>query len=179
MGQRNQLAEDWRDKVTVFPGLVVIDLDFTLWDCGGTWVDCTTPPFDQGSDGVVKDQTGAKMKLYDDIREILEFLQEKEVPLAIASRTHAPSDALRLLDLLGVDKCFQFLEIYPGSKRSHFEHLRQDSGVPFGQMVFFDDEQRNIDEITALGVESVFVRSGLTWPVLRRTLQTFSSVHSQ
>ena len=37
--------------------LVVFDLDFTLWDCGGTWCDCLSPPF-MVRDQRILDRTG-------------------------------------------------------------------------------------------------------------------------
>ena len=45
---------------------------------------------------------------------------------------------------------FDQLEIYPGSKISHFQNIARDSGVDYRDMstyranaVFFDDESRN------------------------------------
>ncbi|KAG6920754.1 magnesium dependent phosphatase 1, partial [Chelydra serpentina] len=33
----------------------------------------------------------------------------------------------------------------------HFHRLQQDTGVPFAQMLFFDDEERNIRDVSKLG----------------------------
>lgn len=159
-------------KTAQFPKLVVLDLDFTLWDCGGRWVDCTSPPFVTGEDGIVRDQSGAVMRLYDDVPEILDFFREHRVSLAVASRTSAPSFARNLMALLGIAGCFEHEEIYPGSKVRHFRALRARAGrAGFGEMLFFDDEQRNIDEVGALGVDVHHVAAGLSWPVVRRALE--------
>ena len=44
------------------------------------------------------------------------------------------------------------LQIYPGSKIRHFQQLSQTMGVPFDEMLFFDDEWRNREVETQLGV---------------------------
>lgn len=151
---------------------MVLDLDFTLWDCGGKWVDCASPPFVAGADGLVRDQSGAVMRLYDDVPGILDFFREHAVSLAVASRTNAPPSARNLMGLLGIAGRFDHEEIYPGSKVQHFYALRErlvDTG--FGEMLFFDDEQRNIDEVAALGVDAHHVATGLSWPIVRRALE--------
>ena len=89
------------------PGLVVLDLDFTLWDCGGRWVDCVSPPFFSDAEGSVRDQTGAEMRLYDEVTEILDFFQQLEIPLAVASRTTDPPLARQLMGLLGIAGRFE------------------------------------------------------------------------
>ncbi|KAN0063106.1 hypothetical protein ACQY0O_004269 [Thecaphora frezii] len=52
---------------------------------------------------------------------------------------------------------FDYLEIYPGSKISHFREIQKDSGVEYEDMVFFDDEHRNAEVSTKLGVHFVEV----------------------
>ncbi|KAI1818390.1 magnesium-dependent phosphatase-1 [Poronia punctata] len=54
------------------------------------------------------------------------------------------------------------LEIYPSSKIRHFEALHKRTGIPFTEMLFFDDESRNRDTET-LGVTMWLVRDGVTW----------------
>ncbi|MEC7448538.1 MAG: magnesium-dependent phosphatase-1, partial [Planctomycetota bacterium] len=102
--------------------LVVFDLDFTLWDCGGTWCDCLTPPFSR-SDGQVRDATGREIHLYKDVHRILDTCDQGGLLMALASRTEEPSWARELLALLGIDHRFAFSEIYPSSKLRHFDAL--------------------------------------------------------
>ncbi|KAI1272955.1 magnesium-dependent phosphatase [Xylaria sp. FL0933] len=54
------------------------------------------------------------------------------------------------------------LEIYPSSKIKHFESLHKRTGIPYTEMLFFDDESRNRDTET-LGVTMWLVRDGVTW----------------
>ncbi len=140
--------------------MVIFDLDFTLWDCGGAYCDCTFPPYSR-KESKVTDSDGAVIRLYDDVYEILEMLDACGVKMGIASRTTTPHWARELLDLLGIAHYFSFSEIYPDSKLTHFSKLNQQSGIPFQQMLFFDDEYRNIDEVGELGVNVVHVKNGL------------------
>lgn len=153
--------------------LVVFDLDYTLWDAGGTWCDCLSPPFSLAS-GKVVDRNGRWVRLYEDVLEIMDALDAVGVPMALASRTGEPEWARKLLELLGVSGRFEFEEIYPGAKPAHFERLAEDSGFSYSQMLFFDDEDRNIREVGALGVTCVEVRSGMSWKLLRRGLDALS-----
>ncbi|KAI1185292.1 magnesium-dependent phosphatase-1 [Nemania serpens] len=54
------------------------------------------------------------------------------------------------------------LEIYPSSKIRHFETLHKRTGIPYADILFFDDESRNRDTET-LGLTMWLVRDGVTW----------------
>lgn len=148
------------------PKLVIFDLDFTLWDCGGTWVDCSSPPYRSTAAGVF-DQRGRQMQLYPDVLAILQYCERRQLPMALASRTSEPDWARQLMPLLLLEGYFAAAEIYPGSKVTHVKKLQTHFSVAFDQMVFFDDEMRNIDEVGALGVNAVYVEAGLNWDVFR------------
>ena len=78
-----------------------------------------------------------------------------------------------MLKLLEIEHRFAFAEIYPSSKLRHFEALAEQSGVVHDAMLFFDDEMRNIHEVSRLGVESVYVESGMTLGVFEDGLSRF------
>ncbi len=149
--------------------LVVFDLDFTLWDAGGTWCDCTNPPYKKLNNHVV-DASGCRIKLYPDVLEILSDLKEQNITMALASRTSAPSWAKQLLNLLEIEHYFELQEIYPGSKVQHFFQLQNTSGIDYSEMVFFDDEMRNISEVGALGVHAVYVENGINTNLVNEAL---------
>lgn len=60
----------------------------------------------------------------------------------------------------GID-FFDSLQIYPGSKTRHFQRLHAETGIPYEEMLFFDDESRNRDT-EQLGMVMWLVRDGVT-----------------
>jgi len=157
------------------PGLVVFDLDFTLWDCGGTWCDCLDPPFKKRA-GTLSDRQGRIVKLYDDVLKILDCCDQNEWNMAVASRTEQPVWAKELMDLLQISHRFAHSEIYPSTKLKHFAALRKTSGVEYEQMIFFDDEMRNITEVGSLGVVCRHIKSGLDRNDFQNALNSFRTV---
>lgn len=98
------------------------------------------------------------MEHYPEALEILEHWSKK-CEIAVASRTSYPEGAESLLKLFGFDKYIKYKEIYPGCKQTHFAKLKARSAVDPSEMLFFDDEPRNIRDIRNFGVESVLVNS--------------------
>ena len=112
--------------------------------------------------------------------------------MGLASRTSAPELAREMLRGLCVDvpvpesekgskletkptpaiNLFAHQQIYPGSKTTHFRRIhaatkQQSSGkeggaVDYKDILFFDDEQRNVNVQTELGVTFWLVRDGVT-----------------
>lgn len=156
------------------PRLVVFDLDETLWPFG---VDdyVMRPPY-RKVNGVVRDARGLQMDSFPEVSEILRQLHENGIPLAAASRTTYPDGAFSLIKLLGWNDYFKYKEIYPGSKTAHFKKLTAASGVPFNEMIFFDNESRNITDVSKLGVTCVLVDTfiGLTWHDVKNGFRAFS-----
>lgn len=156
------------------PRLIVFDLDFTLWDCGGTWCDCLSPPFRLDRQRVV-DRSSRHVRLYDDVLSILEHCRQAEILLALASRTEQPEWARQLLKLLAITGEFAHAEIYPSSKLRHFAALQKASGFAYEEMIFFDDEMRNIREVSDLGVTSIYVANGMTADLFHASLDQYAS----
>ncbi|KAK3687892.1 acid phosphatase-domain-containing protein [Podospora appendiculata] len=69
------------------------------------------------------------------------------------------------------------LEIYEGTKLRHFEAISRRTGVPFEEMLFFDDERPNF-EVERLGVTMHLVSNGLTWTELERGIQKWRAKRS-
>lgn len=171
------------------PRLVVFDLDYTLWPF---WVDthvsgkiATVP----GSNNTAcADRTGEEFAFYRDVPGVLAALPQLGVRVGVASRTCAPDLAREMLKLLhvhaggvggggggaGADKPRRALDlfdaglqIYPGSKLTHMQKLHKDTGIPYEDFLFFDDESRN-RETESLGVTMCLVRDGVSWSELER-----------
>ncbi|KAF2791275.1 magnesium-dependent phosphatase-1 [Melanomma pulvis-pyrius CBS 109.77] len=154
------------------PKMMVFDLDYTLWPF---WVDThVTPPLKAQEGGLkVKDRFGEGFGFYSDVGGVLDALRQKGIQIAAASRTHAPDLGRDMLKLLKIPHsssssstqraidCFDHLQIYPGSKTTHFERIHRDSGIEYEDMLFFDDESRN-KNVETLGVVMWLVRDGVS-----------------
>ncbi|WWC90355.1 magnesium-dependent phosphatase-1 [Kwoniella dendrophila CBS 6074] len=159
VGGYRELSEEDPDA---WPLLVAFDLDYTLWDL---WIDThTSPPIKRKGDVLnqLVDRRGQDLSFYREVPSILAELKRRRIHIAAASRTSAPELAREALGMLllpdqeGGDHIraityFNTMEIYPGSKLRHFKEIHRKTGIPYDQMLFFDDEHRNY-EVESLGV---------------------------
>jgi len=150
------------DTLTHVPKLVIFDLDYTLWPF---WVDSFPQPiqFQKDSSGKVIDYRGREVKPYCDSHNILLFLQSHNITCGVASRTEEKVAAEQLITLFGWDKFFKYKEMFfVDSKISHFDNIRTKSEIDLEDMLFFDDEPRNIYEVQRFGVVAYLVEDGIT-----------------
>lgn len=161
------------------PSLLVFDLDYTLWPF---WVDThVTPPLKAKDNNTrVADKWGESFAFYPGTSNILYAAKEAGIPMGIASRTHTPDLAREMLKSLVVTppfsteetkkkkkpskalEYFDHIQIFPGSKITHFQKLQKATGLDFTDMLFFDDEGRNREVEVELGVTFWLVRDGVT-----------------
>ncbi len=139
----------------------VFDLDFTIWNAGDTFCSETSPPY-FWKNGQLFDQQGHWIRLYPDVLKILKILKDAGKTLAVASRTNEPERAKQLLQLFDIEKYFDITEIYPGSKVAHLKKIQEEVGCRFDQIVFFDDEERNIEDVRLTGTKCILVENGLS-----------------
>lgn len=166
-------VEDWKK-----PGLIVFDLDFTLWPFR---VDkCAISPFSISKKGNVIDTRGKVLKTFPEVPQLLMTLGNNGYTLAVASRIEDICGAYQLLQLFGIMQYFQYKEIYPGTKTVHFNQLHAKTGVEFDRMIFFDDDKRNVRDVSSLGVMAFQVlQDGMTLHVLNTGLLSFVSTCHQ
>lgn len=168
-------AESIQAPKTLYDGLplpkvMVFDLDYTLWPF---WVDThPSPPLKKSTDGglTVRDGYGGRYGFYNEVAGILTAVKGRGIKLGCASRTCTPDLAREMLSMLRIPSegssqtalsLFDYLEMYSGSKTSHFQRIQKKSGIPYEEMLFFDDEARNRN-VEDLGVAFQLVRDGVT-----------------
>ncbi|KAI5057744.1 hypothetical protein GOP47_0027759, partial [Adiantum capillus-veneris] len=146
------------------PRLVVFDLDYTLWPF---YCECRSKR--------------ESPRLYPEARGILNALKEKEVKMAIASRTPTPDIAQVFLNKLGLTSLFVDMEIFPSwtHKTEHLKNIQQKTSIPYNSMLFFDDEDRNIQSVSRMGVTSILVDDGVNIKALREGLTDFTRSKNQ
>ena len=67
-----------------------------------------------------------------------------------------------------------YLSTFQANKRVHFEQLQRDTGISYKDMIFFDNESGNIDNVSKLGVTAVYAPKGMTQEVWELGLRQFS-----
>lgn len=158
------------------PKLAVFDIDHTLWGFG---VDtfCYTPPYHiDKSTGKLIDMSAKTIEAFPYAETVLKYVKSLDMKVAVASRTRYPSGAYTLLEMLNLKQHIDYFEIYPGVKTKHFERIHAESGVPYSDIIFFDDEERNIVDVSKLGVYAVLVDhdKGATEEVVKDSLSKFA-----
>eukprot|EP00262_Sarcandra_glabra_P001899 TRINITY_DN1207_c0_g1_i2.p1 TRINITY_DN1207_c0_g1~~TRINITY_DN1207_c0_g1_i2.p1 ORF type:complete len:167 (-),score=16.15 TRINITY_DN1207_c0_g1_i2:155-655(-) len=144
----------------VLPRLVVFDLDYTLWPF---YCECRS-----------KSQMPS---LYPQAKGILYALKDKGIDIAIASRSPTPDRAKTFLNKLGIQSIFVAQEIFTSwtHKTEHFQRIHRRTRVPYNSMLFFDDEDRNIEAVSNMGVTSILVGNGVNLGALRLGLTKFAT----
>lgn len=66
-------------------------------------------------------------------------------------------------------------EIYPGGKKTHFRRIHERTGIPYEDMVFFDNEGWNVTDVAQLGVCSVYTPQGMNQAVWQQGLAAFQA----
>ncbi|XP_050421677.1 magnesium-dependent phosphatase 1-like isoform X2 [Adelges cooleyi] len=140
----------------IVPNLIVFDLDNTLWPFH---TDQCQRPFQLHSPGIVMDFDGNKYELFPEVIELLRKLKNKNYILAVASRIEDIPTAYQLLIYFNILHFFTYIEVYPCKKTIHFQWLHLKSLLPYDQMIFYDDNIRNIQSVAKLGVRTYHVKN--------------------
>ena len=130
---------------------------------------------------------GESFAFYREVPGVLHAAKALPTPLLLgtASRTHAPDLANTLLKQLHVQpsnkraiEYFDHMQIFPGDKKTHFTKINKASGVPYEEMLFFDDEVRNRN-VESLGVVMCLVRDGVTRAEVDRGVREWRKKHGK
>ena len=140
------------------PKLFVFDLDDTVWYPEMYML--SGAPFKKDQRGRVFDRAGEEVVVYPAAmacpKELATADEWKGAKIAYASRTHQKSWAMKCLELIEVPDAgglslldiSAHIEIQSGTKCRHFENLHRASGIPYEDMIFFDNERWNITEVS-------------------------------
>ncbi|KAJ3698175.1 hypothetical protein LUZ61_001880 [Rhynchospora tenuis] len=162
MGEERVKEEALRimSVVEVLPRLVVFDLDYTLWPF---YCECRS-----------KRETPS---LYRDAKGIMYALKDKGIDMAIASRSPTADIANAFLDKLDLKPFFVAIEIFSSwtHKTEHFQKIQRRTNIPYKSMLFFDDEDRNINSVSKMGVTSILVENGLNLDMFKLGLRNVAS----
>ena len=148
------------------------DLDGTIWDPDMYMLWGGGSPFKVVSNEELRDRSNQKVrllgisgKILDDIATLPEW---KDTIASWVSCTDEPrwaDECMRKFKTPGgvplVDRV-QEQCIYKANKQSHFQDLRERTGIEFSEMLFFDNESGNIRSVSRLGVCSVYCPDGMT-----------------
>ncbi|XP_011688887.1 PREDICTED: magnesium-dependent phosphatase 1-like isoform X3 [Wasmannia auropunctata] len=150
-----------KPKVIVFDlGTDIVNVLFRYYTLWPFWVDThVNPPFKMGAQNKVVDLYGHTIRHYSDVPDVLKQLSGEGYELGVASRTTQIKGAKQLIDLFGWKKYF---------------NIQKSSHVDYKDMMFFDDESRNIVEVGKLGVHAVLVGDGVSRGVVQDALRSFS-----
>uniref|UniRef100_A0A7S1BPN2 Magnesium-dependent phosphatase-1 n=1 Tax=Corethron hystrix TaxID=216773 RepID=A0A7S1BPN2_9STRA len=171
---------------TMLPKLVVFDLDYTLWRPELYQLDHPILPLQSIKEGIGGALTASNeiVDLFPAARRVLCDLHQKQIPVAIASRTHLEKVALQLLSTIMVDGETSVANVIGDmpviirgtSKDSHFRTIRDRSGISFVDMTFYDNELLNIEDVqNRLGVHSVYCPYGITDKIWESGMTDFVS----
>jgi len=175
--KKMEFASDQR-----LPVLIVLDLDNTLW----------TPELYQLNQRRTP-QARKDIQLFPDMPRIFRTVEQatttgRSAPKwAVASRAQNKEWALELHSQFQVDygnkkdtrtllpDIFdpKHIEIQGGTKKRHFQALRECTNVPYHNMIFYDDWDVNLHEVSQLGVLCCHCPNGMTLDIFQTSLQRF------
>lgn len=168
------------------PKLIAFDLDGTVWypDMYLLWGGGS--PFSPVDDRatVLKDKAGKKVELLGVCHELFDELSQsdkyKDTIIAWVSCTDEPKWAQECLQKfrtaqgLAIKEVAHASQIFIDDKQSHFRNLKKEyPHIEYSEMLFFDNEYRNIRTVAKLGVKCVHCEDGVTKEAWEQGLALF------
>ena len=150
----------------MIPKTIIFDLDFTLWY--PEMYELAGAPFKKTKNGIF-DSRGEQVFLFPDVESILSRIKSEfpDILIAVASKTTYPNWAKSCLELFDIgngslNSIINYSHIYPKNKQIHLQKIKQESGIEYEDMLFFDNEVWNLRDVEHLGVTCVHTPNGLS-----------------
>lgn len=136
------------------------------WDRGGA-------PFNYDAEGLMRDRRGCVISLHSGVEKALNELATdkkwKGVSVAVASCCDVPPWAFELLgkfeigpSKMKMNELIAISQIHKGSKQGHLREIQSVVGCNFEDMIFFDNEPGNCQNVAGLGTKLKILKS---WPM--------------
>ena len=169
------------------PRVIAFDLDATLWTPEMYELWGGGAPFRKGPNGTLRDRQGTTVQLMGVSREVLRALKREaewsETIVAFVSRCDEPSWARECMHRFVLDDggltmadVVDIEIIRKQNKRKMFEQIEAETGVPFYEMIFYDNERGNCVDVAPLGVRCVYTPEGLTENAWNASLRAYEAV---
>ena len=185
--------------MSVLPKMIVFDLDSCLWDpevyiLNGMPSKAIKGKLPCGNEGIIGAADNQyTVKLHPGAFVALNELRGGDIKIAAASSSLEPRysmECLRLLEVApGVNalSCFDYMQIgrtgkLTSRKTTHFKYLKEESGIDFKDMLFFDDcnwDNHVKDLRKTIGVIGFETPSGLQISDYRNGLALFNKERSK
>ena len=149
---------------------------YMLWGGGA--------PFDVVDDRTLLDRCGARVVTLGAVPEVLRELKQEpewtDTVVGVASCTDEPSWAqecmskFRLADpQLCIKDAMEIEEIRSANKKTHFRNIAERTGLAFEDMLFFDNEFGNCQDVSSIGVTVCYCPDGVTRAAWDAALEAF------
>jgi len=171
------------------PKVLVFDLDGCVWypEMYMLWGGNGGSPFKHVDHGVLVDNSGRKVELMANVREIMNNFKTdverwKNSKIAVASSCDEPSWARECIKIMTLGPeghklkdVFDpnLVEIYKSAKSTHLKAISKKTGVELKDMIFFDNERGNCQTVAKAGVTVVYTPDGVTKELFEEGLNKF------
>jgi magnesium-dependent phosphatase-1 len=136
--------------------LVIFDADDTLWTIDRGFASLLKPPLKRTGLNSLEDAEGKKLRLFEGVRELLNFLREKSILLSIASSNqYNPNMVEECLKTLGLD-FFVYPQVNYRDKGENVKNLlntiyeNHGEKINYDEIIFVDDSEAHIFNVKNL-----------------------------
>lgn len=154
------------------PKIVLLGLDFLLFDCGGVPFSKLCPPF-SAEENEVFDTNDNPIHVPQVSKDTLQWGLSNEVVFGAFCSTKHPEIARYLVTNLGLDSYFQYKFLNTSTPEELARSVKRDLGVEFDQILYIDNTDMDLEWAEALGIIAFQIPGSLTRTDLINALERF------